>query len=117
MIHANSSSLFFPCIYYCPISYHKLISTKLIMPLTGLDLAVYGFNRNTRKIEEAGISYELRIIRDKLTLGVNTEPILKQSPSIERFTGNWTNLGCAEGNRNYVSIFTLRREFNPKILT
>ncbi|EJW86273.1 DnaJ domain-containing protein [Wuchereria bancrofti] len=73
------------------------------MPLTGLDLAVYGFNQNTREIEEAGISYELRIIRDKLTLGVNTEPILKQSPSIERFTGNWTNLGGAEGNGNYVS--------------
>ncbi|VDN42261.1 unnamed protein product [Gongylonema pulchrum] len=48
------------------------------MHLSGLDVAVYGFRRNKRKVEEAGISYELGIIRDKLALGLSTEPVLKQ---------------------------------------
>ncbi|CAG9538799.1 unnamed protein product [Cercopithifilaria johnstoni] len=73
------------------------------MPLSGLDLAIYGFNRNIQKIEEAGISYELRIIRDKLTLGLSTEPILKQSPTVGCFAGNWTSLDNVEGNGTCVT--------------
>lgn len=61
------------------------------MPLSGLDLAIYGFNRNANKVEEAGIFYELRVIRDKLTLGLSTEPILKQSSTVESVVGNWTS--------------------------
>lgn len=48
------------------------------MELSSMDIAVYGFSRIERKIEEAGISYEIRIIRDKLILGLSTEPIFKQ---------------------------------------
>lgn len=77
------------------------------MPLSGLDLAIYGFNRNIRKVEEAGISYELRIIRDKLTLGLSTEPILKQSLAVECLAENWRSLDSAEGNGTYVTFFFL----------
>ncbi|OZC09145.1 hypothetical protein X798_03892 [Onchocerca flexuosa] len=68
------------------------------MQLSGLDLAIYGFNRNIRKVEKAGISYELCIIRDKLTLGLSTEPILKQSSTVDCLAENWTSLDSAEGN-------------------
>ncbi|KAM3725406.1 DnaJ [Dirofilaria immitis] len=71
------------------------------MQLSGLDLAIYGFNRNIRKIEKAGISYELRIIRDKLTLGLSTEPILKQLSTAECLAENWASLDSAEGNATY----------------
>lgn len=87
------------------------------MPLSGLDLAVYGFNGNIRKEEEAGISYELRIIRDKLTLGLCTEPILKQSPATERLTENWTNLDSAEGNVICVMVITSTTNMMQKKLT
>uniref|UniRef100_A0A0R3RZF6 DnaJ homolog subfamily C member 2 n=1 Tax=Elaeophora elaphi TaxID=1147741 RepID=A0A0R3RZF6_9BILA len=71
------------------------------MPLSGLDLAIYGFNRNVQKIEEAGISYELRVIRDKLTLGLSTEPILKQSSTVKCLVKSWTSLDSVEGNGTY----------------
>uniref|UniRef100_A0A915PMV9 DnaJ homolog subfamily C member 2 n=1 Tax=Setaria digitata TaxID=48799 RepID=A0A915PMV9_9BILA len=71
------------------------------MQLSGLDMAIYGFNRNVRKVEEAGISYELRIIRDKLTLGLSTEPVLKHSSAIECLAGNLTRLDSEE-NGNHV---------------
>ncbi|MCP9265585.1 DnaJ-domain-containing protein [Dirofilaria immitis] len=81
------------------------------MQLSGLDLAIYGFNRNIRKIEKAGISYELRIIRDKLTLGLSTEPILKQLSTAECLAENWASLDSAEGNATYVMFF---KSLDPK---
>lgn len=84
------------------------------MPLSGLDLAIYGFNRNIQKVEEAGISYELRIIRDKLTLGLSTEPILKQSSTVECVIGKWTSLDNVEENGIPVTVFTLKTQFNFK---
>ncbi|KAL3982856.1 DnaJ domain family protein [Acanthocheilonema viteae] len=68
------------------------------MPLSGFDLAIYGFNRNIQKVEKAGISYELRIIRDKLALGLSTEPVLKQSSTIGHVVENWTNPDSVNGN-------------------
>ncbi|KAF7639854.1 hypothetical protein Mgra_00000774 [Meloidogyne graminicola] len=42
-------------------------------------LAIYGFLPQRRKVEQAGISYEFSIIKDKLTLGLSTFPILKNA--------------------------------------
>uniref|UniRef100_A0A1I8AZ26 DnaJ homolog subfamily C member 2 n=1 Tax=Meloidogyne hapla TaxID=6305 RepID=A0A1I8AZ26_MELHA len=42
-------------------------------------IAIYGFISHRRKVEPAGISYEFSIIRDKLTLGLSTWPILKNA--------------------------------------
>lgn len=72
-----------------------------VMNLSGMDMAIYGFSRNERKEEAAGISYEIRIIRDKLTLGLSTEPVLKQSANGECLPSNWTNLDL-EGNSTEV---------------
>uniref|UniRef100_A0A0N5AG26 DnaJ homolog subfamily C member 2 n=1 Tax=Syphacia muris TaxID=451379 RepID=A0A0N5AG26_9BILA len=43
------------------------------------EVALYGFVAPSRSFEPAGIFYETRLIRDKLTLGQSTEPVLRQS--------------------------------------
>ncbi|CAK5092454.1 unnamed protein product [Meloidogyne enterolobii] len=42
-------------------------------------IAIYGFLSRRRKIEPAGISYEFSLVKDKLTLGLSTWPILKNA--------------------------------------
>ncbi|CAI5449182.1 unnamed protein product [Caenorhabditis angaria] len=52
--------------------------------MTNLQLALYGFSPSQRNLEPAGLFYETRLIRDKLTLGLCTLPIYKNSPSLEK---------------------------------
>lgn len=47
------------------------------MTLSGWEIAVYGFITRERNEEEAGIFYELRMIRDKINKGQDTAPVLK----------------------------------------
>uniref|UniRef100_A0A915P847 DnaJ homolog subfamily C member 2 n=1 Tax=Meloidogyne floridensis TaxID=298350 RepID=A0A915P847_9BILA len=42
-------------------------------------IAIYGFLSRRRKVEPAGISYEFSQVKDKLTLGLSTWPILKNA--------------------------------------
>uniref|UniRef100_A0A915LG72 DnaJ homolog subfamily C member 2 n=1 Tax=Meloidogyne javanica TaxID=6303 RepID=A0A915LG72_MELJA len=42
-------------------------------------IAIYGFLSRRRKVEPAGISYEFSLVKDKLTLGLSTWPILKNA--------------------------------------
>lgn len=50
------------------------------MTTGNLQVAIYGFTTQTRSYEQAGIYYETRLIRDKLTLGHCTLPIYKNTP-------------------------------------
>ncbi|KAF1757270.1 hypothetical protein GCK72_013725 [Caenorhabditis remanei] len=50
------------------------------MTTGNLQVAIYGFTSPIRTYEPAGICYETRIIRDKITLGHCTLPIYKNSP-------------------------------------
>ncbi|CAB3409075.1 unnamed protein product [Caenorhabditis bovis] len=50
------------------------------MTANNLQISIYGFVTPKRVYEAAGLSYEARIIRDKLTLGRCTLPIYKNSP-------------------------------------
>lgn len=52
------------------------------MTVDNLAVAIHGFMQNERRFEEAGIFYELRIIRDLLTLGLDTSPVLKRVKKI-----------------------------------
>ncbi|VDK52356.1 unnamed protein product [Cylicostephanus goldi] len=44
-----------------------------------LAVAVYGFLPRTKRVEEAGHAYECSVIRDKITLGKCTLPILRRN--------------------------------------
>uniref|UniRef100_A0AC35FVC0 DnaJ homolog subfamily C member 2 n=1 Tax=Panagrolaimus sp. PS1159 TaxID=55785 RepID=A0AC35FVC0_9BILA len=55
-----------------------------------MQVAIYGFQNRVKRVEDAGIAYELNIILDRLALGLPTEPILKNyrrpgkdSPTLE----------------------------------
>lgn len=55
-----------------------------------MQLAIYGFQQRFRRIEDAGIAFELNAILDKIALGLSTEPVLKnyhrpgkESPTLE----------------------------------
>lgn len=58
-------------------------SEALKTPLTGWELAVQNFKYFERVPEAAGLSYEVRVIRDRLTLGLSTEPALKHSAVVD----------------------------------
>uniref|UniRef100_A0A915DJC2 J domain-containing protein n=1 Tax=Ditylenchus dipsaci TaxID=166011 RepID=A0A915DJC2_9BILA len=42
-----------------------------------LSLAVFGFHKPPRAVEPAGISYEFSLIKDKISLGISTLPVLR----------------------------------------
>ncbi|KAK5978001.1 DNaJ domain (Prokaryotic heat shock protein), partial [Trichostrongylus colubriformis] len=45
-----------------------------------LAVALYGFLPRTKQVEQAGHSYECSVVRDKITLGKCTRPVLRYSP-------------------------------------
>ncbi|CAJ0933117.1 unnamed protein product, partial [Mesorhabditis belari] len=47
---------------------------------TGLSLAIYGFKPVPRNFEAAGIFWETRVVRDRLTLGLCTLPVCRVIP-------------------------------------
>lgn len=47
--------------------------------VSDLSIAVYGFKPRKKIIEKAGISYEYRLIKDKLTLGLSTLPVFQNA--------------------------------------
>ncbi|KAK6046408.1 DnaJ domain protein [Cooperia oncophora] len=52
-----------------------------------LAVALYGFLPRTKQVEKAGHSYECSVIRDKITLGKCTRPVLRKS-SVEDENGD-----------------------------
>uniref|UniRef100_A0A914XXM4 DnaJ homolog subfamily C member 2 n=1 Tax=Panagrolaimus superbus TaxID=310955 RepID=A0A914XXM4_9BILA len=55
-----------------------------------MQVAIYGFQNRIKRIEDAGIAYELNLILDRLALGLSPEPVLKNyrragkdSPTLE----------------------------------
>jgi len=94
-----------------------------------MQLAIYGFeSRRIRRIEDAGIAYELNVILDKLALGLSTEPVLKnyhrgkESPTLEELEAEEDDALFDEdcdGYRKYLSSLcpkTWREQDHYKVL-
>ncbi|ULT94753.1 hypothetical protein L3Y34_003893 [Caenorhabditis briggsae] len=86
------------------------------MTTGNLQVAIYGFTTQTRTYEPAGICYETRIIRDKITLGHCTLPIYKNSPVPQPVSDNERKKSSEEPVEMRKELFDLDNEKYEKYL-
>jgi DnaJ family protein C protein 2 len=93
-----------------------------------MQVAIYGFQNRIKRIEDAGIAYELNVILDRLALGLSPEPVLrnyhrgKESPTLEELDAEEDHTLFDEdcdGYRKYLSSLcpkTWRDQDHYKVL-
>uniref|UniRef100_A0A1I7UNR4 J domain-containing protein n=1 Tax=Caenorhabditis tropicalis TaxID=1561998 RepID=A0A1I7UNR4_9PELO len=81
-----------------------------------LQVAIYGFTSQKKNYEEAGICYETRLIRDKITLGHCTLPIYKNSPVAKPITENERKNSSEETPELRTNLFDADNEKYEKYL-